>query len=37
VEIREDDAWRHKLPRRSALAATALALPWLRRYGYGLT
>ena len=34
VDIRDDDAWRRGLPRRSALAATALALPWLRRYGY---
>jgi Sulfotransferase family len=37
VEIREDDAWRRLLPRPAAAAATALALPWLRRYGYPLT
>jgi len=37
VEVRaEDAAWRTRLPRRSALAATALALPWLGRYGYPL-
>jgi hypothetical protein len=37
VEVREDDAWRRRLPRRASVAATALALPWLRRYGYPLT
>lgn len=34
VEVREDDGWRRHLPRRAAVAATALALPWLGRYGY---
>jgi len=34
VEIRGDEAWRHGLPRAQAAAVTALALPWLRRYGY---
>jgi hypothetical protein len=34
VTIREDDAWRRRLPRRVALEVTAMALPWLRRYGY---
>jgi hypothetical protein len=37
VEIGDDRSWRRRLPRRDALAATALALPWLRRYGYGVT
>ena len=38
VEVRAGDgAWRSRLPRRAALAATALALPWLRRYGYPVT
>lgn len=37
VEVREDGDWRTRLPGRAALAATALALPWLRRYGYPIT
>lgn len=37
VTIRADDAWRRGLPRGEALVAAGLALPLLRRYGYGLT
>jgi hypothetical protein len=37
VTISADDAWRRGLPRGEALVATGLALPLLRRYGYGLT
>ncbi len=37
VMIRADEAWRHDLPGRDALLATGLALPLLRRYGYGMS
>lgn len=35
VTVRDQDVdWRKKLPRRSALMATFLSLPFMRRYGY---
>jgi hypothetical protein len=34
VEIRDDGAWRSGLPVHHRRQVTALALPWLRRYGY---
>jgi hypothetical protein len=36
VELKVDDAWRSRLARRQVLAATATALPLLRRWGYPL-
>ncbi len=34
VQIRPDDRWLHTQPAPARLAASALAAPWLRRYGY---
>jgi hypothetical protein len=36
VELKLDDTWRSRLARRQVLAATATALPLLRRWGYPL-
>jgi hypothetical protein len=36
IRVRPDDRWRRDLPRGAGLAATALALPLLGRYGYPL-
>jgi hypothetical protein len=37
VRIREDDRWRREQSRFDRMVATAVALPLLRRYGYGLS
>jgi len=34
VEIRPDEKWRGEQARKDRLASTAMALPWLHRYGY---
>ena len=34
LEICEDHTWRNSLPVHLSTAATAMALPWLGRYGY---
>lgn len=36
VEIRMDDAWRTEMPWTKRNAVTAMALPLLHRYGYGI-
>ncbi len=34
IRIRPDERWLHSQPAPARLAASALAAPWLRRYGY---
>jgi hypothetical protein len=36
IRVREDDEWRTAMPRRDALAVTAITAPLLLRYGYSL-
>jgi hypothetical protein len=34
IEVRRDDEWEKKMPKRERALVTALTLPLLRRYGY---
>jgi hypothetical protein len=36
IALRADDAWRTEASRRTVWVSTAVAAPWLRRYGYPL-
>ncbi|MDQ3881390.1 MAG: sulfotransferase [Chloroflexota bacterium] len=37
IQVREDDAWKHEMPRRDRALTAALTLPLLVHYGYGVS